>query len=652
MDTFFETIDVNIKTPVILLIDASGSVLSNFGTSNVFDKMESIVSNINADLFRIIFWNSNTAENKVFGNGLLKLPHVVEKKAIKQPFFLAKSKITNTCLTFPHLGFDNIPNEWINNKEATHIYFVTDGQIGYQNCDILPKLKNKLAESIKNLFKNYNNVHLHIISVEAKNMDYNNYEVLNVAAGGDVYKVIQNNNLTKYITEFISYSLNNPNGYHHINTIIPPPGFVPFGNKIFSEMKTNQFVKYLSDLIQTNKDSENELLKIIQNLSGSIRVLTKGKSQNIVENVMKMFCQMFNSTCMDASIVQFILADSVKLENDGKAIVLSEYKSKLANLYKEAQQLLSKNGKNAMSLGNEFMSLPINNKIISGHQNLVTDSYKYKKNTIQESAITVQNNVIPVLPMDYIGKTPMNEQCIRQFTRLAIAGSFNKINFMDDIVIYTVMGIMTRCVASDLPEKYVTGYRKLTETMLKKKYNNTEVTVLERLESGELPLSNNGKIENFYGYMKKIKDMLGLTINNMSMWYVLCLALGNNAITAKQYIHCSDELEKDFGQNKNVWNLVKSQINKLQVFEIPMSYIYDYKCIVTLDDTTNVGGYIIKSHKNISNSTCSPIFVLSETGHKMMIEQSTCFCPICYTNLNFNNFEYVGPKSAIDMNIF
>ena len=51
-------------------------------------------------------------------------------------------------------------------------------------------------------------------------------------------------------------------GYKHINNLIVPKGYIPFENRYFSELKTNQFIKYLQGLVKKTKD-ENELLKNI-----------------------------------------------------------------------------------------------------------------------------------------------------------------------------------------------------------------------------------------------------------------------------------------------------------------------------------------------------------------------------------------------------
>ena len=650
MSTLFENInDSEIKHPVILLIDASGSVRSDYvpGTA-IIDKMEEIVQKINAQQFRFIFWNSdcpNEQNNINFPGGVIKLSHVVQKQSIKQPFFLAKSKISNSSLTFPHLGFINIPNEWIDNKQATHIYFFTDGQMGYSSCSSyeMNELKMKLKTAIEHLFKSHNNIHLHIVTVENKNLDFNQYETLSLAAGGDVFHVVQTNGLTKYITEFCSYTPNNSQGYRHIHTIIPPPGFVPFMDKCFSEIKTGEFITYLRNLI-IKENSEDELLKIIQSLSATLRVLTKDKPLSVVNNIVNTFCDLFRNTAIDPTMVQFILADTIKLESQGKAIVFSQYRSKLKDLYKQAQDLLLQNTKNALGLIGNFITLPINDIIVTSHGQLITESLKFGKANYPNSGVKVNNIIIPAVPMRS-ELSPLNEQCLRQFIRLIIANQY-KVDQLGDIVIYIVLGLVLRVVCSNVDEKYKDAFRNLGHVMLKKKRLNTDVTELQRLETGELPIANNGHIDQFYRHMSAVKNILGINCESMTLWYAICVALKNDNLIVKQLIHCKDSIKQDFNDivPANILEKFQQLCKPVIVHEIPEERFLDYKCIITLEDCSSSGGYKILSHTTSNNSTCAPIYVISEGGYESLFNQAYTLCPVCYKQLTKESLVKVGPK--------
>jgi hypothetical protein len=84
--------------------------------------------------------------------------------------------------------------------------------------------------------------------------------------------------------------------------------------------------------------------------------------------------------------------------------------------------------------------------------------------------------------------------------------------------------------------------------MLKKKRMNSDVTELKRLEDGNLPIPNTGKIEDFYKIMNTVKMMtqINSTCEPMTLWYALCLAIENPEMIVKQRIHCIDFIQRDF----------------------------------------------------------------------------------------------------------
>jgi hypothetical protein len=649
MSLFENITDSKIEHPVILLIDSSGSVRTDFGDSNnypIFLKMREICKNINADMFRAIFWNSNLPGSKnatQFPIGVIKFPHVITKETLNQPFMSVETKISNTSLTFPHLGFDAIPSEWIDNTLPTHIYFVTDGQIGYQRCPAyeIRTLKNSLSNSIKKLFEKNNNVHLHLIAVEDEKYDFNNVESVDTLAGGDVFNVIKENKLTNFLTEFTSYIPKYPDGYTHIKSVIPPAGFVPYEGKIFSEKNTGEFVQFIKhDII--NADSEEKLVRIVQNLTGTINVLTKDKPKMIKDSIINMFCSLFENTLLDPSFVQFLLTDSLQQQNSGQALAYSEYRSKLKTLYKQAQQLLTSDTKNALGYSNEFFTLPVSNIVISGPSQVVNRSISLCGGTYPRAAVGVDHLVLPVLP-NKNNSTHLNEQCTRQFVRSIVASQYG-VNQMGDIVMYVVLGLVLKVVLSDdISFDIKNAYRRLGHTMLKKKRLNTDITELSRLEDGHLPIPNSGLMQEFNDSIDKVKNILGVSCSTMTLWYALCLALENEHMITKQLIHCSESIQSDFPEVIPIELLhkLKEQIVPIVHMRLPSSIVIDYKCIVTLDDCTTTGGYRIKKH---GTTGCEPIFLYSTEGYQQAIREPVIYCPVCYTNLTADSFEAIGPK--------
>lgn len=632
----------------ILLIDASGSVTCNMTNDKlIFDRMCELVNGLNFEEYRVIFWNSNQqgSDNAaaIFKDGIYKLPFVIKKSTLNQTFQYVRGNIKYNCLTFPHLAFECIPADWFGGNITTKIYFITDGKMGYSQISMMEmnNLKYKLGESIKKLSERYN-IQLNIITVEPYNREFGEVEALNQAAGCDVYNVIMENKLTKFISKFTSYTLNHPDGFVHINRNTPPAGYVPYCDQYFSELRVDDFIRYLIDVIKKT-DDENELLKIVQNLSASLCVLAKDKPKHRVKQMINLFCELFSETKLDQMFVKFILADAIEKENAGMANIFAYYRAQLKDLYKRANELLNKDVRDAIGIGDSFLTLPVENKIIRGYSKLIDQNMMIDGKLYPESAIKINHLTIPVIPFKY-SNSFMNEQCLRQWVRQLISKMYG-VNALEDIVIYLILGIVLRIVKSDIEEEVKESYRRLATIMLKKKRMNTDQTELERLENGELPVPNSGKIENFYGFMGRVGEILGLKLEPFTIWYLLCLALNNEKIVNKQLIHCRDSIEQDFPGCEYKKLLEKINVNKIELYKIPLESMLDYRCLITLDDVSEIGGYRFLPHQNLSGNVCSPIYVLSNEGYETLISDISQ-CPLCYTRLNENSFEKVGAKPA------
>lgn len=648
-DLFAVVEDHETKHTSILLIDASGSVMGNqYSGKKIFEHMLSIIQALEEKEFRVIFWNSDHDKKKFFNEGIYKLPFVVKNETLPQTFMFVQGEIKSNCLTYPHLGFDAIPEKWINNVDATRIYFVTDGKIGYDNIKIydLNALKRKLGESINKIFRIYNNVQLNIITVEPVIRNFNQIETLTNAAGCDVYNVVMDNRLTKYITKFVSYTPNNSTGFIHISKNIPPPGFVPFEDRYFSQLRVGEFIEYLAARIKETSN-ENKLLKIVQSLSATLSVLTKDKPKEMITGIIRTFCELFNETSIDPIFAKFILTTAIEKENEGVADIFATYRAQLRNLFKQADELLHKNVKEAIGIKSMFITIPLNDRVITGHSRLVDRELKLNRcHTYPQSAIMISKILVPVLPLETNGSR-ISDQCLRQWIR-AVIGKQHKINVREDRIIYFMLGHMLRVILSDVDELVKSCYRKLGKVMLQKKRLNTNMTELEKLETGDLPIPNSGRIEELFRNLQSVRGEMNILVEPLTLWYAMCLALNNEMLTTRQLIHCTEAIKKDFSdfdvtKPRELLNMMKSKVIPVVHHAIPETSLLDYSCIITLEDISSKGGYRFLPHMSMTDATCSPMCVLSEEGYIALIgTPQTAVCPICYTHLNETNFMKVG----------
>jgi hypothetical protein len=477
-------------------------------------------------------------------------------------------------------------------------------------------------------------IKLHLITVERSNLDFNEQDNLKIAAGGDVFNIIQSNGLTQHLAEFTSYSPNYNNGFNHIYKITAKEGYIPYGNMYFKEEDTIKFYEYINEAIQKNKDSEEEMLKIIQKLSYTLSFLVSDKS-NLGSNTIEEYCKLFQKTKLEENFVHFIMKESIKMEKEGKSFLLSEYRSKLKEYYKKANEMLFANTKKALSIKN-FITLPINNKILVGDEVFINENITMNKFEYFLSSIMINNTIkIPVLPLELEDLKDINEQCLRQFVRAMISINY-KISALDDKIMYIMMGITTKILISkNISEKYKEYFRKLSKLMLKKKRLNVNETEIQNIENGELP--DNSNINNFDEYMNFVQEkVFGLKkkYSSMSFWYMLLLGLNDKNILSKQLKNCKKSLENEFGVKSDYEFILKHLIDEdIIIYEMTVDSTnknkYDYNCLITKRNLSRDGGFIIIPHKDLINKNCSPKVVFSQEGLDVIFENENFHCPSC-----------------------
>lgn len=652
MDTSFLVSPQN-EAKAILVVDASGSTAAKWhNLPSIFSKFELIANQMQHTEYRIVFWNSNTEDSSYKPGGIMKFPFSVDKSKLAMTFKVAKDKITPYCLTMPDLGFRAI-HDWLDSGYSRTVHFMTDGMVGPQAGNrTVEILKRDLATEIKAITTKHRDVQLYIHAVENKVADFGSVESMARSAGNDVYKVISDNNLTNVVSKFTSYTINYPDGHHHMNKVKTPVGCVPYGAQYFSERDTSKFLAYIYQEIKSNAKNEDLLLKIVQNLAGTLNTLIQDKPSNIRGSMIRMFCDMFQDTCIDAVMINFILVQSITAESKGSAALFAEYRSNLNNLYQNANKMLQDDAKSALGISQTVITLPIRQTGSDQQVVIVSGNHAVDQSILgfKSSGIKVEDKVMPVLPYNCTLSGNISEQCLRQWIRAILAKDYN-LPVTADEIIYVMMMInfqvqytLATLKAAGTPHTDEEGisstYKKLVTAMLRKKRMNTDTTELARLLEGHLPIPNNGKIESFNRFMVDIAGRLKLSVSPMEMWYYLCLAVSDELVTA-QYLHCKGELKNGRPSITNV------QITPLQFWGYQEQL--EYVCLITMGPTDKTGGYKFQEHKNLMGQKCQPRQVLSEEGLKELLKYDySSRCPICYATLSQANFEQTPPYNPAE----
>lgn len=644
----------NANDIAILLVDASGSVSTKYDdTMTIFNKMKAVIKGLPHKQFRIIFWNSdNERENNKFPSGVSIYPYLVDKVSIDSMFTLFATYITNECVTLTYLGVDALVDKsssWLN-QMINDVYIITDGQMGYSCITQSEKreLGIRLATSIKKLI-NTHNCNLYIYTVEAVRYNFDS-ESLQSFAGSDVYKVIQENQLTKSITKFVTFDLtNSEKGYTHISRTNAIKGFIPYKDRLFSESKITMFLQWIKQTVDNickestdSTKASDQLLKIVQDLTPTLSALTSDKPCYVSDQIINNFCNIFRSTPLDFYLAKFILDDSIKNERAGQAQLLSVYQQKRRDFFKLANDLLAQSTSKYIGILNYFVSYPLGDYIITGHSSLINASIQKFTN----SAVDYQNYIFPVMPLDFKIGSDINGQCLRQWTRATISKLYN-VDMFGDIIIYIVMMINMRVQLVDLPESIKSAYTNLCTTMLSKKRLNSESTELDRLLSGSFPTPNNGRVEDFYKFMATVLEKSGLEmkIKPMTMWFALVLAYGNSTLIVSQLQHCLEDIKADYPQCEPLDLLTVFAFKPFVLVE--MAPHIDYTCMISLDDCSKCGGYQFAGHTSVSGYHCQPVNIISADSFAQLFNNSdTVPCPICYTDIDAQSFIQIGPSSS------
>jgi hypothetical protein len=642
----FKGVNADSESVAVVLVDSSGSTRTNFEDGSgkqVFDKFCDILETLPHPKFRLIFWSSRRHTSGQFRDGILSYSNVTEKKSLRTVFQIAKPHIGGG--TEPSIAFRSIPADWIKD-EKTIIYLMTDGQydVGIRNDFVteIRKLKNRLC----------------IVAVANEVLDLSNLEVVERSCGGDVYKLIQEQNLTRMVKNFESYTLKPFTGERRrgespahevqkvvqINRIQAPRGYVPFGEQFFSELHVEEFMGFLRSFLQDPAHSdEASQLEVAQKLSITLEVLTKDKPKRVADGIIRSFASLFT---MDQNAILFILSDAVDRERNGNAGVLAQYRADLKDLFKQADKLLKQDViGNVSGDATRFMSVPtLDGHILSGSHRLIDatveiDKFKYPRGGFSP--------IIPVFPLitsndvTRVQMSTLQEQCLRQWVR-SVVGKVYGVNVQADRVIYYVMALnyIAQKSSATLSEDVRRGFMNLVRVMLnKKRSNSVQTTEYDRLVSGEAPMPNSGKMTDLFAdIFAVVKQFFPAHVNAepMHVWFALCGAFSDQ-VAAAQEKHCNNP-PKDF--TLDVTPFVQD--------DVPDSFSLDYSCIVTLDDVSQTGGYTINPHNGMAGR-CAPIFVISAEGKRQMLANPNCVCPVCYQRLNDQSFIEVGPKTQFSL---
>ena len=680
MDSFLIPCDTK-EHRIIGVIDCSSSTRGIFnGDTSIFKKFVKILESKDSSEIYLIGWNSNTEhgfKDRKTGRvtGVKVLPFMIplqeEKKTEKTQFELAVDMLfkdihVDSSLTYASLGINallgNECDTWFSRSEENHIYFLTDGQIGPDNkryrCD-------EFARAVRDLIRLRPRVQLHIITVQPVRIDLTEIEQTQSAAGGDVWEILKSSGLTGSVFEFVSYTRNYPEGYTQIKRgSSVPPGFLPYSGMLFKEEDYKIFLRLVKEEIHTKK---SESLLILQNLVITLSTLSNNEAPFLISSLQvpgdwswdgylddlfifddaisnneaynlynEGIVSLFKETALDEEFVRFVIEDSINLELRGQSQVIAEYRQRQKNFFEECQKMLLCNAKGSIGFTHQFMSFPIDSKIIIGPIEAISEKIKIGFNEFN-IGVKIGHAVVPVIP--YRSElSPTAEQCFRQMIRLILYGQYG-IEPMSDRIIYLILALNYQLWNSDVSDDIKASFRNIAFIVLRKKRLMSDTTELDKLKEGYYLIPNSGSLYDFRQHIIAVGQLIGSSLKPITLWYGMCLALEDAEIIARQLITCRAEIIRENGSLELI-----DEIKKIEIYEIPDQL--DYYCVYTAEDTSKIGGYRFAPHGD-----CSPKYVVSSQGLEWL---SRCapnfhFCPVCHEPIRLDSFILVEPKEEIEI---
>jgi hypothetical protein len=245
------------KIPIIL-IDCSGSTDRDINIAKYYDGVDNVLKyelNIAQRILRkmthvyVIMFN-------IMGIMLSKTPILVSE--------LQKIRPESFGGTYLSKGLDEIPSEWLSEKEKNELYIFTDGEIDDE--EIVASPLKKLLDS---------NCTIQIITVEPNDT---NYMKTKTEAGNKLFQVIKSNGLTNFVRRFSSY-----NEHHVVEPFIifdnpeKIEGFAPFQGVYYdTEKQKDEIMEKIEEEIK-NCETKEELIDTAHKVSVTLDHMSRDK---------------------------------------------------------------------------------------------------------------------------------------------------------------------------------------------------------------------------------------------------------------------------------------------------------------------------------------------------------------------------------------
>jgi hypothetical protein len=255
-----------------------------------------------------------------------------------------------------------------------------------------------------------------------------------------------------------------------------------------------------------------------------------------------------------------------------------------------------------------------------------------------------------MLPCNVVMDRDCIDQCIRQWTRSNYGKQYN-VNVASDDILYFFLTDALKIYLSDVPKEIKRTYQKLTRVMLNRKRFGTDVSEYNYLIDSHPPAPVTGKEDKIVYILEKCVKFSGAvkdSIKPFTLWSGIIQMTEDVDLINIQRKFCEKDLQENGIEYENVIDFLKGKIPKIKSYTISGIENYEYICYITLDDTSDTGGYVINPHSLSKNVICSPKYVLTKDAYDTIRKKDTLKCPLCQSKMSTNNFKIVGTEEEVN----
>ena len=396
------------------------------------------------------------------------------------------------------------------------------------------------------------------------------------------------------------------------------------------------------------------IFKIIHELTVTIYHLTKDQTDSYKFSIINLFSNLFLTYgCYEDARNIFLkeLDNHVK----GQSTTFQEYRIKRNSLFEDIQISLFDDVKKSISFCNNniYMSFVIDNCIILDENKNIKNSITIVDKEYKNSCIKVDKSVVPILPIK-IQLNKNTDQSLRQWIRINYGRKYN-LNPASDLILYYFLFDMMRVQLSDVSENIKIAYKNLANIMLNQDRFNSKITEYQHLLSNP-PSSSKNNDDKITYILNKILDSHNIKkVDPYLLWFAMIKAYDDSILIKSQYEFCKESFATKKVNESNILEHIVKKIKLINQYSATDNKInfddthdVEYMCYITLEDTSETGGYMINPHKISKTIVCRPKYVITEYAYEEFKKQSVNKCPICKCQIPIEDYTFIKSKNNIN----